>query len=160
MRLSRKRVLAATVGLAFLVVASVAAMALASPGSGTSTLILAPRSTLADSVHVNQDRIKFQTKDPTDAVVQQVTFGPHAFSGWHHHPGVIIVLVKSGHVTTHDENCQTATYGPGQVFIESGSAPFLVSNESGTEPAVDVATQIAPAGSPFRVEDDPPACAS
>jgi quercetin dioxygenase-like cupin family protein len=93
-------------------------------------------------------------------VTVQVTFAPHAFSGWHHHPGVILVLVKSGHVTTHDANCQTKTYGPGQAFVESGSAPFMVSNESDTETAVDVATQVAPAGSAFRIEDDPPPCAS
>jgi len=88
-----------------------------------------------------------------------VTFLPHAFSGWHHHPGVILVLVKSGHVTTHDENCQTKTYGPGEAFVESGTAPFMVSNESDTETAVDVATQVAPTGSAFRIEDDPPPCA-
>ena len=108
---------------------------------------------------MNDDRIKFQTKDPTDFVVQQVTFAPGAYSGWHHHPGVILVLVKSGQVTTHDENCQTKTYSQGQAFVESGNAPFMVSNESGTVTAVDVATQVAPAGSPFRVEDDPPPCA-
>jgi quercetin dioxygenase-like cupin family protein len=159
MRLSRTRGLAAATVLSLVSAAAVAAIALASPGNSTSE-ILAPRSTLAESVQVNQDRIKFQTKDPTDAVVQRVTFLPHHFSGWHHHPGVIIVLVTSGHVTTHDENCLTTTYGPGQVFIESGTAPFMVSNESDTETAVDVATQVAPAGSPFRVEDDPPPCAS
>lgn len=70
-----------------------------------------------------------------------------------------MVLVKSGHVTTHDENCQTKTYGPGEAFVESGTAPFMVSNESDTETAVDVATQVAPTGSAFRIEDDPPPCA-
>jgi quercetin dioxygenase-like cupin family protein len=108
---------------------------------------------------VNGDRIKFQTKDPTDLVAQQVTFAPGAYSGWHHHPGVILVLVKSGTVTVHDENCQTKSYSAGQAFIEGGSEPMLVSNE-GSETAVDVATQVAPAGSPFRIEDDPPACAT
>ena len=87
------------------------------------------------------------------------TTAGHTFSGWHHHPGVILVLVKSGTVTTHDENCQTKTYSAGQAFVESGTAPFMVSNESDTETAVDVATQVAPAGSPFRIEDDPPPCA-
>jgi quercetin dioxygenase-like cupin family protein len=139
---------------------AVGTVALGSPGSGTSTTILAPRSTFSDSAQVNDDRIKFQTKGSTDFVTQEVTFLPHAFSGWHHHPGVILVLVKSGHVTTHDENCQTKTYGPGEAFVESGTAPFMVSNESDTETAVDVATQVAPTGSAFRIEDDPPPCAS
>lgn len=147
----------AVVGLAALAAVSAAAIALASPGTSTST-ILASRSTLSDSVQVNQDRIKFQTKEPTDLVTQQVTFAPGAYSGWHHHPGVILVLVKTGTVTVHDENCQTTSYSAGQAFIEGGTEPMMVSNE-GSQTAVDVATQVAPAGSPFRIEDDPPSCA-
>ena len=135
----------------------VTAIALASPGTSTST-ILAPRSTLAESIQANDNRIKFQTKDPTDLVTQQVTFEPGATSGWHHHPGVILVLVKTGAVTVHDENCNTTTYSANQAFIEGGTEPMMVSNE-GSVTAVDVATQVAPAGSPFRIEDDPPPCA-
>ena len=138
--------------------AVVTAIALANPGTSTTT-ILAPRSTLSESIQANDNRIKFQTKDPTDLVTQQVTFAPGATSGWHHHPGVILVLVKSGTVTVHDENCQTTTYAAGQAFIEGGTEPMMVSNE-GSDTAVDVATQVAPAGSAFRIEDDPPSCAS
>ena len=155
MKLNRRLAVAVT---AVAGAAAVTSIALANLGTSTSTP-LAPRSTFSNSVQVNDDRIKFQTKDPTDFVVQQVTFAPHAYSGWHHHPGVILVLVKTGRVTTHDENCQTKTYGQGEAFVESGSAPFMVSNESNTDTAIDVATQVAPAGSPFRIEDDPPPCA-
>lgn len=139
--------------------AAVATIALASPGSGATTTILGHRATLSDSVHVNDDRVKFQTKDATDFVVQKATFQPHGFSGWHSHPGVVMVVVESGRVTTHDANCQTRTYGPGQAFVESGTTPFMVSNESSTEEAVDLVTIVAPAGSPFRIETDPPPCA-
>ena len=137
---------------------TVTAIALANTGTSTS-LILAPRSTLSESIQANDNRIKFQTKDPTDLVTQQVTFAAGTNSGWHHHPGVILVLVKTGGVTVHDENCQTVTYSAGHAFIEGGTEPMMVSNE-GSETAVDVATQVAPAGSPFRIEDDPPLCAS
>ena len=98
---------------------AVTAIALANPGTSTST-ILAPRSTLSESIQANDNRIKFQTKDPTDLVTQQVTFTTGTDSGWHHHPGVILVLVKSGTVTVHDENCQTKAYSAGQAFIEGG----------------------------------------
>jgi quercetin dioxygenase-like cupin family protein len=147
----------AVIGLALVLAITATTIALASPGTSTS-LILAPRSTLSESVDMNQNRIKFQTKDPTDLVTQQVTFPPGAYSGWHHHPGVILVLVKSGTVTVWDENCQKTAYSAGQVFIEGGTEPMMVSNE-GSETAVDVATQVAPAGGPFRIEDAPPACA-
>ncbi len=147
-----------TVALVAVVGGAVTAIAIANPGTSTSTT-LAPRSTLSESIQANDNRIKFQTKDPTDLVTQQVTFAAGTNSGWHHHPGVILVLVKSGTVTVHDENCQTKSYSAQQAFIEGGTEPMLVSNE-GSETAVDVATQVAPAGSPFRIEDDPPPCAS
>jgi len=156
MKLFGRLVLA--LGLITVIAASGATLALANPGTSSTTTILGHRATLADSVQVNEDRIKFQTKDATDVLVQTITFQPHGNSGWHFHPGVVIVVVESGQITTHDANCETATYGPHQSFVESGNLPFMVSNE-GTVNAVVYATLIAPSGSPFRIETDPPACA-
>ncbi len=136
-----------------------ATVALANAGTGALTTVLGHRATLSESVHVNQDRVKFQTKDPTDVLVQTITFQPQGSSGWHFHPGLVIVVVESGEVTTHDANCQTKTYGPHQSFVESGTDPFMVSNENATVKAVVYATLVVPAGSPFRIESAPPACA-
>jgi quercetin dioxygenase-like cupin family protein len=158
MKFYRKLVL--VLGASTVIAALGATIALANPGTLITTTILGHRATLADSVEMNQDRIKFQTKDPTDVLVQTITFQPHGSSGWHFHPGVVIVVVESGQVTTHDANCQTRTYGPHESFVESGTTPFMVSNESDTANAVVYATLVvAPAGSPFRIETDPPACA-
>jgi quercetin dioxygenase-like cupin family protein len=157
MKFYRKLVL--VLGASTVIATLGATIALANPGTLITTTILGHRATLADSVEVNQDRIKFQTKDPTDVLVQTITFQPHGSSGWHFHPGVVIVVVESGQVTTHDANCQTRTYGPHESFVESGTSPFMVSNESDTTNAVVYATLVAPAGSPFRIETDPPACA-
>src|SRR5882672_2332489 len=79
---------------------------LANPGTLITTTILGHRATLSDSVQVNEDRIKFQTKDQADVLMQTITFQPHGTTGWHFHPGYGIVIVESGHVTTHDSNCQ------------------------------------------------------
>jgi quercetin dioxygenase-like cupin family protein len=146
-------------GTATVIAAASATIAVANTGTLITTTILGHRATLSDSVQVNQDRIKFQTKDATDVLVQTITFEKHGTSGWHFHPGVVIVVVESGQVTTHDANCQTATYGPHQSFVESGTEPFMVSNESSTDKAVVYATIVVPAGSPFRIETAPPACA-
>jgi quercetin dioxygenase-like cupin family protein len=137
-----------------------ATMALASTGSGSTTTILGHRATLSEKVKVNEDGIKLRTKEPTDVQVQTITFTPHGFSGWHFHPGVVIVVVESGQITTHDKKCQTKTYGPHESFVESGTKPFMVSNESDTVNAVVYATFIAPAGSAFRIETNPPPCAA
>jgi quercetin dioxygenase-like cupin family protein len=157
MKLYRKLVLG--IGTITVIAAAGATLALANSGTLVTTTILGHRATLSDSVQVNQDRVKFQTKDATDVLVQTITFQPHGTSGWHFHPGVVIVVVESGQVTTHDENCQTATYSAHQSFVESGTVPFMVSNESGTDNAVVYATIVVPAGSLFRIETAPPACA-
>jgi quercetin dioxygenase-like cupin family protein len=157
MKIYRKLVVA--LGAITVIAGAGATVALAYPGTLITTTILGHRATLSDSVQVNQDRVKFQTKDPTDVLVQTITFQPQGTSGWHFHPGIVIVVVESGQVTTHDENCQTATYGPHQSFVESGTTPFMVSNDSATANAVVYATLVVPAGSPFRIETGPPACA-
>jgi len=155
----RSRVVA---GLTIFAAAAAIAVPLAAADSAPpppSVTLIAGPAQLSDSVQVNQDRIKFQTKDATQLVTQRFTFGPGASSGWHHHTGVIMVLVVSGTLTTHDANCQTTTYSAGQVFIESGTTPFMVTNDTGAD-AIDVGTQVAPAGAPFRINDSPPPCAS
>ena len=157
MNLFRKLVL--SLGAITAITAAGATIALANSGTLITTTILGHRATLSDSVQVNQDRVKFQTKDPADVLVQTITFQPQGSSGWHFHPGLVIVVVESGQVTTHDASCQTATYGPHQSFVESGTEPFMVSNESATDKAVVYATLVVPAGSPFRIESIPPDCA-
>jgi quercetin dioxygenase-like cupin family protein len=157
MNLYRKLIVG--LGTITVIAAAGATIASANPGTLLTTTILGHRATLADSVQVNQDRVKFQTKDSTDVLVQTITFQPHGNSGWHFHPGVVIVVVESGHVTTHDADCQTATYGPHESFVESGTTPFMVSNESGTDNAVVYATIVVPSGSAFRIETAAPSCA-
>src|SRR5450759_4018506 len=99
MKIYRKLVVA--LGAITVIAAAGATVALANPGSLIITTILGHRATLSDSVQVNQDRVKFQTKDPTDVLVQTITFLPQGTSGWHFHPGIVIVVVESGQVTTH-----------------------------------------------------------
>jgi quercetin dioxygenase-like cupin family protein len=120
---------------------------------------IAPLATLSESVHVNRDGIKFQTKGPTDYTIGTLTFAPGTNSGWHHHPGIIWVLVEQGQVTISDENCHTMTYSAGDVFLEGGGEPMQATNEGSTD-AVVYNTQVVPRGEPFKIADDPPACAA
>ena len=150
------------VTLALVVAGAAATVALATPGFGITTTTFVTAD-FPNSVQVNSDRVKFQTKDPTTVRVQQLVWAAGAYSGWHHHPGVIIVTVQSGSVTVEDSCCNSVTYGPGlpdgAVFVEGGDNPIQVTSASG---ATEYAMQIAPTANPpvFRTEDNPPACAS
>jgi hypothetical protein len=147
--------------LLVVVTSTATAVALASAGWGVTTTTYVTAH-FDKTVHVNSDRVKFQTKDPTLVRVQKLEWLPGAYSGWHHHPGVIIVTVQSGSVTVMDAACNTVTYGPGlpdgAAFVEGGDAPMQVTSANG---AVEYAMQIAPRTDPpvFRIEDDPPPCA-
>jgi len=119
-------------------------------------------SELRQNSPLNSDRVKFQTKDPTDVRVQKLVFAAGAYSGWHHHPGIVVVAVESGAVTLWDSDCTSKTYGPGLpnggVFVEGGDDPVQATSASG---ATVYVTYVAPNANPpvFRIEDDPPPCA-
>ena len=165
LRVSRlkKKWAAATVGVA--VIGTLATVALGShtPFSfgiaGTETLVTA---NFDNPVQLNSDRVKFQTKGPTVVRVQKVVIGPGGYSGWHHHPGIVIVAVASGAVTVWHSDCSSKTYGPGgpngAVFIEGGDDPGQVTNASATVEARVVVTFVAPS-TVFRIDDhDAPSC--
>jgi quercetin dioxygenase-like cupin family protein len=155
-KLASKRAGVATVGAAACGV--VAAAALASPPSGFTPTNLVPEAEIAESFHVNSDRIKLQTKSPADVRVQRVDIAPGGRSGWHHHPGVVIVAVETGTVTYVDSDCQATSYGAGSpngsVFVESGDEPHEARNLT-DQPATVYATFVAPDADPgvFRIED-------
>jgi quercetin dioxygenase-like cupin family protein len=160
MRVNRTQVVGATIGL--LALAASAPMAEASPPTGLTSTTLATGS-LDRPVKVHNDGVRLRTKKATDIRVQQLVFAPGSSSGWHHHPGLVTIVVASGSVTLWDEHCKAKSYGPGlpngAVFIESGDEPGKVTSAGG---ATNYATYIVPKADPavFRIEDEAPRCAS
>ena len=152
-RLALALIAAAAVGV-------LASAAFGTPGGGfTATLFT--RDTLNDSVHMNADRIKFETKDPSDFASQTITYQPGAFSGWHRHPGLVLVMVKSGAVTRYlAPDCHSITYGTGQSFIETGDDLVMQIRNEGSDPAVLYVAYVVPKDDPLRIDEPAPACAS
>ena len=147
---SRKATLIAVIGLAGVAIFSVTALATTGGGVVGTTQV---RGTLAGPVHTNADRVKFQTKDDADVVVQTFTYSPGGFSGWHTHPGFVLAVVESGALTV-QVGCSTNTYSagpPADSFYESGTTPIMARN-LGAEPAVVRVTYVVPKGSPVRLD--------
>jgi len=130
-----------------------AAAAFGSPASGVSPTNLVAEADL-DPVHLNSDRVKFQTKAPTAVRFQTLTFQPGAHTGWHHHPGFTLVAVQQGEVTVFDSDCNATAHPAGTAFVEYGDEPLDVRNR-GTEPATVYATYVDPttSGPVWRLED-------
>jgi len=162
MKLKRTHVLAATVAVAM--VGTLAGVALGSTPSGFLGKDPVVTANLDHEVDLNSDGVEFETEGPTDVRVQKVVISPGGYSGWHHHPGIVIVAVKWGEVTFTNSDCSSKTYSldpnnpNGSVFVEGGDDPGQASSVTG---AKLIATFVAPDANPpvFRIEDDAPPCA-
>lgn len=151
-------------GAALLLMAAAGAVptpVLASPPSGV-TITNFVTAGLDAGDHLNSDRIKFQTKGETDIRMQKLEFAAGGSTGWHHHPGMVIVEVASGTIELWDTSCGKVAYGPGspngQVFIEALPHAHQATSTAG---ATVYVTYVAPSADPpvFRVEEQVPFCA-
>jgi quercetin dioxygenase-like cupin family protein len=145
--------------LAIALVVVFAGTALATAANGFHPAIIA-RGTTDGAVDFNMGVIKFQTKGDITIVTATVNLDAHASSGWHSHPGVVLVTVLSGTVTFYDDQCVGIAHVAGSSFVESGGDTGLARNESDATAQVYV-TYLAPAGTPnsgLRIDQANPGC--
>src|SRR5687767_11856566 len=123
-------------------VSTVAAAALMTPGSGILSAPVFVRADFADRTD-----IKFKVKGGAQEVInvaaaqqtvmQQIVIGPGGHTGWHSHPGPVVVLVKTGTMSFYDGDdptCTERTYTVGEAFVDSGQGHVHIArNESTTE---------------------------
>ena len=143
--------------LALGLAAVIAGTALATGASGFHGTPLA-RGTTAGSMQFNVGDVKFQTKGSVDFAQSTVTIDPLGNSGWHSHPGVVLVTVTSGTVTFYQSDCSFIRYRAGSSFVESNGATGFARNESTTDPAVVYVTYIVPVGAALRIDQPDPGC--
>ena len=98
--------------------------------------------------------VELKSHDNTDIAVANVTIAPGGHSGWHSHPGPVIVVVKTGTVTFYhgnDPTCTGTVHPAGTVFIEEGGDVGIARNEGAVEVS-NFVTFFVPAGSPTRID--------
>ena len=97
--------------------------------------------------------VELKSHDNTDVAVANIGIEPGGSSGWHSHPGPVLVVVKSGTITFYradNPDCGADVYGPGTSFTEQGGLVANATNQ-GAEPVVGVATFLAPQGAALRI---------
>jgi hypothetical protein len=102
--------------------------------------------------------VELKSKDNSDIAVADITVVPGGHSGWHYHPGPVLVVVKTGAITFYhgnDPTCTGTRHPAGTVFIEEDGVAGIARNEEPVETTV-VATFFVPAGSPTRIDADRP----
>lgn len=133
---------------------------LATPGTGFHPTILS-RGTTGDRVNAETSAVKLKLKKHSDIVTATVTIDPLGSSGWHSHPGVVLVTVVSGSLVFYDNACVATVQAAGSAFVESGHHAGLVRNEDATTPAVVNVTYIVPGGTldaALRIDKPNPGC--
>lgn len=156
----------ALVAVTTVLAGAVTAVVLATPPSG---IVSAP--VVARAGFQNRVDIMFKVKDgrqhvlnvanAAETVMQQIVIGPGGQTGWHSHPGPVVVLVKSGVLTLfsgEDAGCTPRHFSAGQAFVDSGQGHVhIAKNLSASENVELWGTYFdVPPGGPFRIDADDP----
>ena len=145
------------------------AVAWATPGAGIIFRSIITRAQAPGALHsealgndINGNKWHLQLKTegaPSDFFVQETVWGPGGYTGWHSHPGPVLVTVKEGTASWYDANCVRTDYTPGMAFIEDAGANHNLRNESASENVRIVTIYIIPTGVATRIDEgQPPTC--
>jgi len=101
-----------------------------------------------------------KTRHASQFTFQQVTIDPGGKTGWHTHPGRLLVVVASGELTrVQAHGCRTHVYRKGDAFIERGGNHDVHQGLNlGSEPVVLHVLYVTPTGHPLRNEASAPSC--
>jgi quercetin dioxygenase-like cupin family protein len=158
------------------------AAALATPRAGNLFVTVLNRATAAKAIHTvahsGSWNVVLQTNEPSDFLVQYSGYVPGGYTGWHSHPGPVLVTVKRGTATwyeapnpgrgTHERVeradgdadpvlCPPHDYPSGSAFVEPAGVVHTVRNESSTEQLELLTTYIVPVGVATRQDESQPA---
>jgi quercetin dioxygenase-like cupin family protein len=139
---------------------------------GFGAAILAPHTSFPDDVAA---QLRFRYTEPGNdrrthvanlpdagpVLVAEVNWEPGGTSGWHTHPGPVIVAIVAGDVeVTNADDCIPRTYTAGEAFIDPGQGNVhIATNASSGEPAKAYAVFFAvPDGEPATEHVAPGAC--
>ena len=94
-----------------------------------------------------------KAKSRLDVVVRQHDYAPGGHTGWHMHPGPVLITVKAGTLTFYeydDPTCTPVVVHANEGYVDDGHGHIAV-NDTGSV-AVDISVILAPVAGPFRSE--------
>lgn len=155
--------------VAIVAVAVLGGGALATPGSGVVSSAVKARAGFADATDIKfkvdmLGQELMHVPNAQETVIQEIVIGPGGHTGWHSHPGPVVVLVKSGALTFYDGEdpaCTPRTYETGQAFIDRGQGHVHIARNLSTSVNLELwaAYFDVPPGGPFRLDvADPGNC--
>jgi quercetin dioxygenase-like cupin family protein len=102
-----------------------------------------------------ENNINLRAKGPSDVLQSLLVFQPGGDTGWHTHPGPVVVVVKTGALTEYHSDGTMTVHPAGSVFFEMKDEVHRAVNQTGGVAEV-YATFISPAGAqPLIPAPDP-----
>lgn len=108
--------------------------------------------------------VELKSRDNTDIAVANVVVAAGGNSGWHTHPGPVLVVVKTGTITFYhvarsredgerdsDLTCSRVVHPALTAFVEEGGVVGIARNEGAVEATV-VATYFVPPNTPTKTD--------
>ncbi|MFN2517143.1 MAG: cupin domain-containing protein [Pyrinomonadaceae bacterium] len=148
-------------GAVFFTATALAGAALMTPNSGVIFSSVVARAGFVDPTDL-KFKVQGQGQEVTlvanarETVMQQVIIAPGGYTGWHSHPGPVVVLVKAGTLTFYagdDPTCTGRVYTAGQAFIDRGQGHVHIGRNEGSENLELWSAYFdVPPGSPFRID--------
>jgi quercetin dioxygenase-like cupin family protein len=129
-------------------------------GSGTTSKLLGRALFDDDKPNFKVKResggwqMEIKAKPAFDLAVQSISFAVGSQSGWHRHPGPVLIQVVKGEMTFYesdDPNCTPIRKKAGEAYLDAGDDAHIARNES-TEPAENIVTYFAPPGADLRID--------
>jgi quercetin dioxygenase-like cupin family protein len=136
-------------------------IAWATPGQGVTTTILAGPVTFDDikamTLVPDEHLAMIMTKGESDIYFVQNKIAPGGQTGWHSHPGISFVTIRSGTATAYEGDDPNTPHvlAAGTGFVEQAGHVHNIRNE-GTTDLVLIAFQLIPAGATRRVDAPAP----
>jgi hypothetical protein len=136
-------------------------------GSGTSSTLLGranfsdPSDPVLKVKRITGDwHMELKATPGFDLAIQTITFQPGGQSGWHSHPGFVLIQVVSGTMTFYesdDPSCTpiVRTAGQSYSYIDYGDHAHIARNESGSV-AQNVVAYFVPPAAALRIDEPNP----
>jgi quercetin dioxygenase-like cupin family protein len=147
-------------GLLALLIAAVPDPCFATPPAGVVSNVMLAQGVSAgpikEQITVENWAVRLEGEGESEFYVQELVVAPNGYTGWHSHPGLLLITVKDGLVDFYDKNCAKRVYTAGQSFIEAAE-PHNAVNPGSNNARLFVA-YIVKKGQPRRLEAPQPKC--
>src|SRR5258705_8023104 len=98
-------------------------------------------SALKESIKVGAEwTVTLEDSGQSEMYFQDLIVGPGGYTGWHSHPGLLLITIKGGSIDFYNKDCVKTIYTGGQSFTEGAGPHAVVKNRAANTPLLGAYT--------------------